>query len=198
MTIKDASLPPTVDKFSKEFTGYPLISLLDLFSDYDQCSLAPESRDMMAFMMPFSLMRMATLPQGYTNGVQVFDRVIRKVLQKQIAQGWVKPFIDDVGVKPASKSFYRKRKQTSCRAEGDETEEGDKDDEFEEVIPRVKKYVMEAIVFLDETLADIEQSGRTISGEKSEFLKDGIKMVAFMCGSKGRTPEEAKIRKIVN
>ena len=65
-------------------------------------------------------------------------------------------------------------------------------------MPGVRKYVMEAIVSLDETLADIERSGGTISGEKSEFLKDGIKMVAFMCGSKGRTPEEAKIRKVVN
>ena len=37
-----------------------------------------------------------------------------------------------------------------------------------------------------------------ISKEKSEFLKDGIKMVAFICKSKGRIPEEAKIRKIVN
>ena len=50
----------------------------------------------------------------------------------------------------------------------------------------VRKYVMEAIVSLDETLADIERSDRTISGEKSEFLKDGIKMVAFMCGLKGQ------------
>ena len=35
VTIKDASLPPTVDEFSEEFAGYPLISLLDLFSGYD-------------------------------------------------------------------------------------------------------------------------------------------------------------------
>ena len=198
MTIKDASLLPTVDEFSEEFTRYPLISLLDLFSGYDQCSLALESRDMTAFMMPFSLMRMAMLPQGYTNGVQVFDRVIRKVLQKQIAQGRAKPFIDaNVGVKLASKSFYRKRKQMSCgegescraeedEAKGDETEEGDGiGGEFEEVISKVRKYVMEAIVSLDDILADIERSSSTIFEEKSEFLKDGIKMVAFMCGSKG-------------
>ena len=196
LTIKDASLPPTVDEFSKEFAGYPLISLLDLFLGYDQYSLALESRDMTAFMMLFGLMRMAMLLQGYTNGVQVFDWVIRKVLQEQIAQGRAKPLIDDMGVKLASKSFYRKRKQTSCRTE--RTAEGDGDGEFEEVMPGLRKYVMEAIVSLDETLADIERSGGTISGEKSEFLKDEIKMVAFMCGSKGRTPEEAKIRKVVN
>ena len=35
--------------------------------------------------------------------------------------------------------------------------------------------MMEAIVSLDQTLAVIERSGGTISGEKSEFLKDGLK-----------------------
>ena len=80
VTIKDASLLSTVDEFSEEFAGYPLILLLDLFSGYDQCSLAAEPRDMTAFMTLFGLMQMAMRPQGYTNGVQVFDRVIRKVL----------------------------------------------------------------------------------------------------------------------
>ena len=135
---------------------------------------------MTAFMMPFGLMRMATLLQGYTNGVQVFDRVIHKVLQEQITQGWAKPLIDDVGIKPFSQSFYRV------------------DGKFKEVVPGVKKCVMEAIVSLDETLADIEQSSGTIMGEKRKFLKDGIKMVAFICGSQERTSKEAKIKKIVN
>ena len=46
---------------------------------------------------------MTTLPQGYTNGVQVFDRVIRKVLSEQIAQGRSSPFVDDVGVRPVTR-----------------------------------------------------------------------------------------------
>ena len=46
VTIKDASIPPSVDEFSEEFAGYPLVSLMDLFSGYDQCALAPESRDL--------------------------------------------------------------------------------------------------------------------------------------------------------
>ena len=35
VTIKDASLPPSADDFSEEFVGFPLVSLLDLFSGYD-------------------------------------------------------------------------------------------------------------------------------------------------------------------
>ena len=140
MTIKDASLPPTVDEFGKDFVGYPLISLLDLFSGYDQCSLALESRDIPAFMTLFGLMWMATLLQRYTNGVQVFDWVICKVLQEQIAQGRAKAFINNVGIKPLSRRSYQI----------------DGGGEFEEVLPVVRKYIMEAIVSLDETLADID------------------------------------------
>ena len=63
VTIKDASLPPSADE---EFAGYPILSLLDLFSGYDQCALAPESRDVTAFMTPFGLLRMTALPQAVT------------------------------------------------------------------------------------------------------------------------------------
>ena len=105
------------------------------------------------------------------------------MLAEQITQGRSAPFIDDVGVKPVSKSFYQKSDSGNDNGEN----------EYEEVLPGVRKYVMEAITSLDQTLAHIERSSGTISGEKSEFLMDSIKIVAFICGSKGRTPEEAKI-----
>ena len=110
-----------VDEFNEAFAGFPLISLLDFLSGYDQCVLAEESRDLTAFMTPFGLLRMTTLPQGYTNGVQVFDRFIRKVLSEQIAQGRSLPFVDDVGVRPNTRSFFQKG------------------EEYKEVIPEVKK-----------------------------------------------------------
>ena len=53
---------------------------------------------------------MAILPQGlqgYTNGIHVFDKVICKVLAQLITQGRCKPFIDDVVVKPVSRSSDR-------------------------------------------------------------------------------------------
>ena len=73
--IKDACLEPSADDFCEEFAGFPLLSLQDLFSGYYKCIVAPESRDMTAFMIPFGLLRMTMLPEGYTNGVQVFVRV---------------------------------------------------------------------------------------------------------------------------
>jgi len=106
VSIKDASLPPSADEFREEFAGFPLLSLLDLFSGYDQCELDLSSRDMTALQKPLGLLRMTALPQGCTNGVQVFDQVMKKILKDQIAAGIGKPFIDDVAVKPASHSMF--------------------------------------------------------------------------------------------
>ena len=179
VTIKDASLPPSADDFSEEFAGFPLHSLLDLFSGYDQCILAPELRNMTAFMTPFGLLRKTTLPQGYTNGGQVFDRVIRKVLKDVISQNRVKPFIDDMAVKPKTKSYFR-----------------DSNGRIEEVAPGIRRFVLEAIISLGKVLADIEWARATIFGEKSEFLKESLKVVAHICGEKRRSLEEVKMKKI--
>src|SRR5205085_6470641 len=60
VTIWDASLPPAVEKFSEKFGGYPVVSLVDLFSGYDQCTLDPASQDITAFHTPLGLMRMTS------------------------------------------------------------------------------------------------------------------------------------------
>ena len=61
---------------------------------------------MTAFMTPFGLLRMMTLPQGYTNGVQVFDKVIRKVLKDVISENRGKTLIEDIAVKLKMKSYF--------------------------------------------------------------------------------------------
>ena len=126
---------------------------------------------MTAFMTPFGLLRMTSLCLGYTNEVQVFDRVIRMVLKNAISVNRGKPFINDVAVKPISRSYYLNKEGMP-----------------EEVVPGVKRYVWEAIIPLDKVLADIVRAGVTISGEKSEFLKSSLKVVAYICGQEGRTP----------
>ena len=73
VSIHDASLPLAVEEFSETFAGYRVVSLVDLFTRYDQCNLDPASRNITAFHTPRGLMRMTTLPMGHTNAVQVFD-----------------------------------------------------------------------------------------------------------------------------
>ena len=180
--IMDASLPPGADEFSERFVGYPLISLVDLYSGYDQCTLSPESRDIAAFHTPLRLMRMTTLPQGFTNAVQGFDRVVKKVLHAQIVRGRCEQFIDNIVVQPKSRSKYLNR-------EGEPTISQ---------IQGVRLYVLEAIQNLDAVLEDIETAGGTIAGYKSLFLAEGIKVVAYVCDSNGRYPDIEKVKKILD
>jgi hypothetical protein len=172
-TIRDANLPPSADEFAEEFAGCKMSSLIDLFSEYDHVELATESRDLTAFMTPLGLLRHTTLPQGATNSVVQFVRIVTKVLQDWIPDDcW--PFIDDIGVKGPTSDY-----------------------DMEESVPGIRRYVKEHIQSLDRTLERLERAGCTISGTKSQFCMDGIKLVGYICRAEGRTPETAKIIKIV-
>jgi hypothetical protein len=44
VTVRDVYTPPAAEEFSEDFGGCKVISLLDLFSGYDQVDLHPKSR----------------------------------------------------------------------------------------------------------------------------------------------------------
>ena len=79
-TVRDANLPPSADEFPEELAGFAISSLIDFFSGYDQVELDEESLDLTAFMTLLGLMRMTTLPQGATNSVAQFVRIVPKIL----------------------------------------------------------------------------------------------------------------------
>ena len=62
VTRRDTNLPPLVDEFVDEFTRCYIISLVDLYSRYNQILLDPKSRDLTAFFIPLRLLRNTTLP----------------------------------------------------------------------------------------------------------------------------------------
>ena len=69
VTVRNANLPPSADKFFEEFAGCAISSPIDFFSGYDQVELDKESRNLTAFMTSLGFMQMTTLPQGATNSV---------------------------------------------------------------------------------------------------------------------------------
>src|SRR5271156_372945 len=117
-TIRDANLPPVVDTFSEEFAGCAVASLIDLFSGYDQIELDSKSRDMTVFITPLRLFRQTTLPQGATNSIAQFVRIVTKILEKHIPHICL-PFMDDVGIK-GPKTIY----------------------DGEEVVPGIRRYML--------------------------------------------------------
>jgi hypothetical protein len=118
-SIRDANLPPSVDEFSEEFAGCQMASLIDLFSGYDQIELDVKSRDLTGFQTPIGLLRMTTLPQGATNSVAQFVRIVTKILEDLIPEDCL-PFLDDIGVKGPLSTYDDK-----------------------EVIPGIRQYVLD-------------------------------------------------------
>jgi len=172
VSLRDANLPPSVDEFSEEFAGCAIASLIDFFSGYDQLVLAPECRDMTAFMTPLGLLRMTTPPQGATNSVAQFVRVVMRILD-DLFPTVAMPFLDDIGVKGPYTTY---------------------DDE--ETLPGIRRYVYEHILNLDKTMDRIERAGACI-GAKSQFCHNGMNIVGFICGYNGRTPATSKVIKIL-
>jgi len=135
--------------------------------------LHPSSRDLTAFFTPLGLLRHTTLPQGATNSVAQFVRIMNLVLE-DICPGVAMPFLDDIGVKGPYTDY-----------------------DGEEVLPGIRRYIFEHIQNLDKTLERVERAGGSI-GAKSQFCRNGLNVVGFVCNSEGREPSADKVVKILN
>ena len=171
-TIRDALIPPSADEFSEDFAMCKILSLLDFFSGYDQVPLDEKSRDLTTFATPIGLLRMCTLPQGATNSVAQFTRVITRILFDLIPDV-CRPFLDDITVRGPSETYDQM-----------------------EAAPGVRRYVLEHLVNLDKVLLNVELAGCTIAGGKSQFCRSQAVIVGYLCGTHGRKPDTAKVIKI--
>ena len=173
VTIRDANIPPNVEDFVEEFAGLKSVSLVDMQSGYDQIPLDITSRDLTGFQTPLGLLRNCTIIQGGTNSVAQFCRIATQILEDLIPQV-ARVFVDDIGVK------------------GPRTDYGGA-----EALPGIRQYILETIQNLDKVLTNVEAAGGCVSGQKSQFVVEFLKIVGFICGPDGRTPESGKVLKIV-
>ena len=173
VTIRDATLPPTADEFAERFAGMKILTLADLHSGYDQCALDVRDRDMTAFQSSLGLLRLTTLPQGATNSVGQFVRVMTKILEHVHKEAGA--YIDDIGI------------------EGPRT-----DYDNDKVEPGIRRFILEHIVNCDKVLLELERAGVTIAAEKTQWCMPGVKIVGYVCDSDGRHPDSAKIIKILD
>ena len=97
-TVRDAFIPPSAEEYSEDFGMCKALSLLDFFSGYDQVPLDPKSRDLTTFATPIGLLRMCTIPQGATNSVAQFQRIMIRVLGELILD-YARAFLDDITVR---------------------------------------------------------------------------------------------------
>ena len=62
VTIRDAMVAPGADEYAADLAMGQRVTLLDIFSGYDQAPLAETSRDLTTFVTIIGLFRMCTLP----------------------------------------------------------------------------------------------------------------------------------------
>ena len=172
VTIRDANIPPNIEQFAEEFAGMQAVSLVDMQSGYDQLELDKSSRDLTGFQTPLGLLRNCTVIMGGTNSVAQFCRTMGIILDD--LYDICRVFVDDIGVKGPRSRYHE-----------------------EESLPGVRRYILESIQNLDRVMYNVELAGGCMSGAKSQFVVEQLKIVGFICGPDGRLPEATKVLKIV-
>jgi hypothetical protein len=172
VTIRDAFTPPAAEEFSEDFGGCKVISLLDLFSGYDQVTLDEKSRDLTTFSTPIGLFRMCTLPMGGTNSVAQFQRAMTRIFQNLIPDT-CRVYLDDISIK------------------GPRTDYGGK-----EVAPGIRQFVFEHLQNIDQVLLNAELAGATIAAVKSQWAQPQAVLLGYLCTPDGRLPDQTKVRKV--
>ncbi|CAM6098716.1 unnamed protein product [Calypogeia fissa] len=154
VTIRNVGVGPLVDEFAEEFSSRAIYSMGDLFLGYDQFQLAEGSRDIMTMRTPLGLLRMCTLPQGATNSVAHMQNAMSKILEKFIPDK-ARPFIDDISIK----GYLEFEKDKTLRADG------------------IRQFVWDHIQDVRVILQRLIEVGVTLSGEKSMFGMQEVKVV---------------------
>jgi hypothetical protein len=130
----------------------------------------------MAFQTRQGLYRPTRRVQGAINFLSAFVRVSRKILNAH--RGSIAEIFIKHGSVNGAKSQY--------------------EEEEVECLPGVRKYVMEYLPTHDNVLANVERAVETISGEKSDWSWNGVKIVEFVRGEAGRWPQASRVNKVWN
>ncbi|GBG81463.1 hypothetical protein CBR_g32453 [Chara braunii] len=172
VTVRDAGGLPNTDALSESCAGRPIISLIDLYSAYDQFPVYPPDRPVTAMHTPRGLIHMNVAPQGWTNAVAMVQRHMIRAMQT-VSPHITQPYIDDLAVK------------------------GPKEKEEDEVMPGVRRFVWKHIQDIDQVLGLLEEHSLTASGPKSKHCMRGATILGFVCNEKGRRPDVKKTDKIL-
>ena len=111
ITIRETGVPPILDGFVEAYAGQSVYSVLDMYWGFYARILDPESRDMMAFQTPLGVLRITSLPMGFTNSPAEFQACMVFILEDEIPEV-TGVFIDDIPVKgPVNRYLDKERKE---------------------------------------------------------------------------------------
>ncbi|GBG74792.1 hypothetical protein CBR_g19304 [Chara braunii] len=172
VTVRDAGDLPNADAMSESCVERSIISLIDLYSGYDQFPVYPPDRPVTAMHMPRGLIHMNVAPQGWTNDVAMVQRHMIRAMQT-VSPHITRPYIDDLAVK------------------------GPRRREDGEVLPGVRRFIWKHVQDLDKIIGLLEEYNLTASGAKSKHCMREATILGFVCNESARRPDIKKTDKIV-
>jgi len=181
VSIRDAGGPPILDDFVEPFSGRQCYTVFDLFWGFDARRVHPNSRDLTAFATPLGLLRLTSMPMGYTNSPAEFQKCMVFILRDEIPDP-ANIFIDDLPIKGPASTYPDQNGNPETLLEN----------------PGIRRFIWEHAVDVNRVMHRIKQSGATFSAIKVQLCRPKALIVGQMCTPEGRLPDESKVTKILN
>ena len=181
VTIREAGLPPNLDDFVEPFAGRQCYTVFDLYWGFDARKVHPESRDMTAFLTPLGLLRITSLPTGFTNAPAEFQACVSFILQDEIPHK-ANNFIDDVAMKGGRTRYENAEGQPQVLKAN----------------PGIRRFIWEHAQDVNRIIHRIGHAGGTFSPSKVQLAQPEVLIVGQKCTPEGRLPDDQKIEKILS
>ena len=180
VSIRDAGGPPILDEFVEPYAGRQCYTVFDLFWGFDARRVHPDSRDLTAFATPLGLLRLTSMPMGYTNSPAEFQKCMVFILRDEIPQV-ANIFIDDLPIKGPVTIYPDKDGNPEVLKEN----------------PGIRRFIWEHALDVNRIMHRIKKSGATFSAKKVQLCRPKVLIVGQTCTPEGRIPDEMKVEKIL-
>jgi transposase InsO family protein len=179
VSIRDSGVPPILEEFVEAYAGQSVYTVLDMYWGFHARMLDVDSRDMTAFQTPLGVLRIASLPMGYTNSPAEFQACMMFILQDEVPDK-AGVFIDDIPIKgPPTKYITTSGKEERIPQN-----------------PGIRRYIWEHLSDVHRILHRIGEAGGTVSGKKMQLCQSEVEIVGHKCSSKGREPIDSRTKKV--
>jgi transposase InsO family protein len=181
VSIRDAGGPPILDDFVEPFAGRQCYTVFDLFWGFDARKVHQDSRDMTAFATPLGLLRLTSMPMGYTNSPAEFQKCMIFILRDEIPTV-ANIFIDDLPIRGPATIYPDLHGKPEVLREN----------------PGIRRFIWEHAVDVNRIMHRIRQAGATFSAKKCQICLPEVLIVGQTCTPEGRLPDKDKVQKILN
>ena len=181
VSIREAGLPPVLDDFVEPFAEHQCFTSFDLFSGFDGRKVDPKSRDMTSFLTPLGLLRITSMPMGFTNSPAEFQQCMVFILKDEIPHT-ANIFIDDLPIKGPKTQYLDNNGQPETIKEN----------------PGIRRFIWEHAQDVHRIMHRIGHSGATFSPKKTQLCRPEVIILGQKCTPEGRLPDDSKIKKVIS